>query len=165
MIPWPSWLRHGANNAGISGSIPLGIIFYYLFSLLLLVASNVHIRDRRPSCHVVIVVVLLRLSKYSLVLWLWINLSIPRHRLSYIYTYYYTLLLYDHCCECAPQNSSLDHNTFLFRTSIEMDITVIHISSLLNIVICIFFLSIFIQFKYVELSNFLEYSFIHLYIY
>ena len=28
-IPWPSWLRHGANNAGISGSIPLGIIFLF----------------------------------------------------------------------------------------------------------------------------------------
>lgn len=72
------------------------------------------------------VVVLLRFSKYSLVLWLRIDLSIPRHRLSYIYTYYYTLLLYDHCCECVPQNSCLDHNTFLFRTSIERDITSHH---------------------------------------
>ena len=23
MVSWPSWLRHRANNAGISGSIPL----------------------------------------------------------------------------------------------------------------------------------------------
>ena len=27
LVPWPSWLRHRANNAGISGSIPLGTIF------------------------------------------------------------------------------------------------------------------------------------------
>ena len=26
VVPWPSWLRHRANNAGISGSIPLGTI-------------------------------------------------------------------------------------------------------------------------------------------
>ena len=28
LVPWPSWLRHRANNAGISGSIPLGTNFY-----------------------------------------------------------------------------------------------------------------------------------------
>ena len=38
MVPWPSWLRHRANNAGISGSIPLGTSFSLTlehFSLLL----------------------------------------------------------------------------------------------------------------------------------
>ena len=28
LVPWPSWLRHRANNAGISGSIPLGTIYF-----------------------------------------------------------------------------------------------------------------------------------------
>ena len=27
-VPWPSWLRRGANNAKISGSIPLGTIYF-----------------------------------------------------------------------------------------------------------------------------------------
>lgn len=31
MIPWPSWLRRGANNAKISSSILLGIIYIYIF--------------------------------------------------------------------------------------------------------------------------------------
>ena len=32
MVSWPSWLRHRANNAGISGSIPLETIsFLFLF--------------------------------------------------------------------------------------------------------------------------------------
>ena len=40
LVPWPSWLRHRANNAGISGSIPLGTIyfsfnsFFFTFSFL-----------------------------------------------------------------------------------------------------------------------------------
>ena len=29
VVPWPSWLRHRANNAGISGSIPLGTTFWF----------------------------------------------------------------------------------------------------------------------------------------
>ena len=29
MVPWPSWLRRGANNAKISSSILLGTILYY----------------------------------------------------------------------------------------------------------------------------------------
>ena len=29
MVPWPSWLRRGANNAKISSSILLGTIHYY----------------------------------------------------------------------------------------------------------------------------------------
>ena len=29
VVPWPSWLRHRANNAGISGSIPLGTAFWF----------------------------------------------------------------------------------------------------------------------------------------
>ena len=28
-VSWPSWLRHRANNAGISGSIPLETIFKF----------------------------------------------------------------------------------------------------------------------------------------
>ena len=35
LVPWPSWLRHRANNAGISGSIPLGTILFWFFLLLL----------------------------------------------------------------------------------------------------------------------------------
>ena len=32
LVPWPSWLRHRANNAGISSSILLGTIcFYFCF--------------------------------------------------------------------------------------------------------------------------------------
>ena len=30
-VPWPSWLRRGANNAKISGSIPLGTIYFWKF--------------------------------------------------------------------------------------------------------------------------------------
>lgn len=29
MVSWPSWLRHRANNAGISGSIPLETILFF----------------------------------------------------------------------------------------------------------------------------------------
>ena len=40
VVPWPSWLRHRANNAGISGSILLGTIVFlipfYLISYLLM---------------------------------------------------------------------------------------------------------------------------------
>ena len=35
LVPWPSWLRHRANNAGISGSIPLGTTFCFLPFFLL----------------------------------------------------------------------------------------------------------------------------------
>ena len=33
MVSWPSWLRHRANNAGISGSIPLETITFLSFCL------------------------------------------------------------------------------------------------------------------------------------
>ena len=31
LVSWPSWLRHRANNAGISGSIPLETTYFYDF--------------------------------------------------------------------------------------------------------------------------------------
>ena len=41
LVSWPSWLRHRANNAGISGSIPLETIFIF-FPLLLKIALYYH---------------------------------------------------------------------------------------------------------------------------
>ena len=33
MVSWPSWLRHRANNAGISGSIPLETILFFALAM------------------------------------------------------------------------------------------------------------------------------------
>ena len=39
MVSWPSWLRHRANNAGISGSIPLETIYFFISLSLIFVSQ------------------------------------------------------------------------------------------------------------------------------
>ena len=65
MVPWPSWLRRGANNAKISGSIPLGTTLAWLAQSVERETLNLKAAGSSPALGFVFAVFLLEQDNFG----------------------------------------------------------------------------------------------------